>query len=84
MYHIKCPEESCTDEYIGECGRQVIEEFKNHSGRDKSSHILRHSIENNDAKVTMNDFKVIRCDIETIYRNEKLQNHCYINNFYQH
>ena len=65
LYHVKCPEELCTDDYIGESGRRVIERVKDHNGRDKSSHMLRHSIEKNHAKVTANDFKVI----ERNYRN---------------
>ena len=35
IYHVKCPEESCTDDYIGEFGRRVIERVKDHNGRDK-------------------------------------------------
>ena len=34
-------------------------------GLDKSFHMLRHSIEKNHAKVTVNDFQVIGCN----YRN---------------
>ena len=33
-YHTKCPEESCTDDYIGESGKWVIERVKDHNGRD--------------------------------------------------
>ena len=39
VYQVKCPEESCTDDYICQSGRQVIEQVKHHNGRDKSSHI---------------------------------------------
>ena len=42
-----------------------IERVKDHNGRDKSSHMLRHSIEKNHTEVTVNDFKVI----ERNYRN---------------
>ena len=59
IYQVKCPEESCTDDYIGESGRRVIERVKDHNGRDKLSHILKHSIEKNHTEVTVNDFKVI-------------------------
>ena len=59
VYHVKCPEESYTDDYIGESGRRVIEQVKDHNWRDKSSHMLRHSIEKEHAEVTANDFKVI-------------------------
>ena len=59
IYHVKCPEELCTDHCIGEPGRRVVERVKDHNTRDKSSHMLRHSIEKNHTEVTMNDFKVI-------------------------
>ena len=60
VYHVKVPEELCTDDCIGESGRWVMKEWvKYHNGRDKSSNMLRHSIKKNHAKVTVNDFKVI-------------------------
>ena len=31
VYHVKCPEESCTDDCIGEPGRRVIERVKDHN-----------------------------------------------------
>ena len=34
IYHVKCPEESCTDDYIGEPGRLVTEHAKDHNGRE--------------------------------------------------
>ena len=59
VYHVKCPEESDTDDYICESGRRVAGWVKDHNGRDKSSHMLRHSVEKNHAKGTVDDFKVI-------------------------
>ena len=51
IYHIKCPEESCTVDDIGVSGRRVIERVKYRNGRNKLSHMLRHSIEKNMPKL---------------------------------
>ena len=59
IYHVKCLEESYTDDYIGESGTWVTECVKDHNERDKSFHMLKHCIEKNHTEVTMNDFKVI-------------------------
>ena len=45
IYHVKCSELSCTDDYIGDSGRQMIERDKDHYGTDKLFHMLRHPIE---------------------------------------
>ena len=72
IYHVKCPEESYTDDYIGESDRRVIESVKDHNGRDKSSHILRHSIEKNHTEITVNDFKVIERNYRNNVRKQKV------------
>ena len=63
--HISHKSHESTDDYIGESVRRVIERVKYHNGRDKSSHMLRHSIEKKYTEVTVYDFKVI----ERNYRN---------------
>ena len=70
IYHVKCPEGLRTDECIGESGRRVIERVKDHNGREKSSHILKLSLKKNYTKVTVNDFKVIRCNYRNNSRNQ--------------
>ena len=44
VYHAKCAEESCNDDYVGETARRISERVLDHSGRDKNSHILKHQI----------------------------------------
>ena len=44
-YYVKCPEETCREDYIGETGRRLSEPVISHSGRDKNSHILKHCLE---------------------------------------
>ena len=45
VYHAKCTEESCSDDYVGKMARHISERVLDHSGRDKDSHILKHHIE---------------------------------------
>ena len=40
VYHAKCAEESCTDDYVGETARCISEYVLDHSERDENSHIL--------------------------------------------
>ena len=44
VYYAKCPEESCSHDYVGESGRRVLEQVKDHDGRDTSSHIFKHCV----------------------------------------
>ena len=42
VYHAKCAEESCNDDYVGETARRISERMLDHSGRDKNSYNLKH------------------------------------------
>ena len=44
VYSASCPQPSCEETYIGETGRRLHERVRDHTGRDKNSHILKHSI----------------------------------------
>ena len=44
-YYVKCPEEICREDYIGEKGRRLSERVIGHSGHDKHFHILKHCLE---------------------------------------
>ena len=72
IYHVKCPEESYTDGSIGESGRRVIEHVKDHNGREKSSHLLRHSVVKNHTEVLVNNFKVIGWNYRNNVRKRKV------------
>ena len=45
VYHAKCAEESCNDDYVGKTGRHISERVLDHSGTHKN--ILKHQIEKN-------------------------------------
>ena len=71
IYQVKCPEETCTDDYIGGSGRRVMKRVKDHNGRAKSSLMLRPSLENKYTEVTVNDFKVIEHNFKKNVRKRK-------------
>ena len=45
--------------YIGEVGRRITERIKDQNGRDKNSHMVKHSIETGHDAVTSHNFKII-------------------------
>ena len=59
IYHTKCPEPTCIDDYVGESARRIAKRVKDHSGRDHTSHVLKHSIEKSHKNVNTTDFKII-------------------------
>ena len=56
---MKCSTENCSDYYIGESVRRVIERVKDHGGRDTKSHVPKHSSEKEHVEVIQEDFKII-------------------------
>ena len=38
-----CPEENCTDHYIGEIARRIFEKMMDLKKRDRNSHIFKHN-----------------------------------------
>ena len=44
VYHTKCAEESCNDDYVGEMASRIFERVLDYSERDQNSHILEHRI----------------------------------------
>ena len=59
IYQVKCSSENCSDDYIGESTRCIIERVKCHGGRDTKSHVLKHSSEKEHVEVPQEDFKII-------------------------
>ena len=41
VYYGKCPNQTCTEDYIGETDRRIRERIIDHNKRDKNSHILK-------------------------------------------
>ena len=59
IYYGKCPNQTCTEDYIGETDCRIKERITDHNKRDKNSHILKHSREEGHTRVWDKDFKVL-------------------------
>ena len=66
---MKCSAENCSDDYIGESARRIIERVKDHGGRDTKSHVLKHSSEKEHVEVTQEEFKIIGSN----FKNNRLK-----------
>ena len=59
VYYVTCPEPGCVEDYTDETARRVNERVIDHNGRDKMSHLYKHSQESNHGYVALSDFKII-------------------------
>ena len=59
VYHSFCSAENCNENYIGESARWLDERMKDHNGRDRNSHLFKHSVESRHDPVLKNDFRII-------------------------
>ena len=59
VYYVNCTEPSCDDNYVGETGIRIIERIKDRSGRDHSSHMVKHNIQTSHTDVNTANFKII-------------------------
>ena len=59
IYHSFCSAENFNENYISESARRLDERMKDHNGRDRNSHLFKHSIESRHDPVLKNDFRII-------------------------
>ena len=59
VYCGKCPNQTCTEDYIEETDRRIKESIIDHNKRDKNSHILKHFRGEGHTHVWDKDFKVL-------------------------
>ena len=59
IYQVNCSTENCSDGYIGESARCIIERVKDHGGTDTKSHVSKHRSDKKHLEVTQEDFKII-------------------------
>ena len=65
LYRAVCATDSCTEDYVVETARRIVERAKDHNGRDQHSHLVKHAIENNHLPVVKGDFTIL----DSGYRN---------------
>ena len=67
-----CPENNCSDNYVGESARRISERIIDHSGRDQNSHLLKHSCIKNHPNTSKTDFKIISSGFKNNYCRRKI------------
>ena len=68
IYHAKCPEQTCIDDYVGESARPITERIKDHNGRDHTLQVWNYSIEKSLKNFSIIDFKIID---ENFHKNKR-------------
>ena len=69
VYYVKCPDQSCNQDYLGETGRIIIERTADHSGKDKHSHLFKHACNEKHKHVDLDNIKVI----DSGYHNKRFK-----------
>ena len=59
VYHAKCPNKKCKSQYTGETRCRISKRTGQHSGKDKKSHLFRHSQRTKHKKVNFDAVKII-------------------------
>ena len=59
VYYVKCPDQSCNQDYLGETGHRIIERTADHSDKDKHSHLFKHACNENHKHIDLDNIKVI-------------------------
>ena len=65
LYRAVCATNNCTEDYVGETARRIVETAKNQNDRDEHSNLVKRAIENNHLPVVKDDFT----KLEGGYRN---------------
>ena len=72
IHYTKCPEPTCIDDYVGESACRITDRIKDNSGRDHTSHVLKHSIEKSHENVNAIDSKIIDKNFHNNKRKRKI------------
>ena len=75
-YHVKCPEESCREDCMGETRRRLSECVIDYSGHDKISHVLKHCIEKEHKLPSLENFMILTTIIRRTSLEKKFLSHC--------
>ena len=50
--------DNCTEDYVRETARRIVERAKDHNGQDQHVHLVKHAIENNYLPLVKGDFTI--------------------------
>ena len=77
-YHVKCPEESCREDCMGETRRRLSECVIDYSGHDKTSHVLKHCIEKEHKLPSLENFMILTANYKKNKFREKISESLYM------
>ena len=58
VYYVKCPDQSCNEEYLGETGRRINERTAEYSGKDNYLHLFEHACNENHKHIDLYNIKI--------------------------
>ena len=67
-----CPENNCSDNYVGKSARHISERIIDHNGRDQNSHFFKHSCCKNHPNTSKTDFQIISSGFKNNYYRRKV------------
>ena len=67
-YLVKCPENTCSETYLGKTTRRLNEIIIEHAGKDNKLHMLKHTLQPGHPSVSPNDFRILQKE----YNNNKV------------
>ena len=68
-YLVKCPENTCSETYLGETARRLNERIMEHAGKDNKLHILKDTVQSGHPSVFPNNFRILQKG----YNNNKVK-----------
>ena len=80
VYQSFCSAENGNENYIGESGRWLDERMRDHNGRNRNSHLFKHSVESKHDPVLENDFRIIRKGYRSNTSRRKIAEALFIKN----
>ena len=84
VYFVKCPDQSCNQDYLGETNHRIIERTADHSDKDKHSHLFKHACNENHKHIDLGDIKRLLIPVTiTTDLKEKYLRHFILNSISQ-
>ena len=81
VYNVKCPDQSCNQDYLGETSRRIIKRTAEHSSKDKHSHLFKHACNENHKPVDIKVISYIKV-VDPGYHNNTLKKYIKVPTFY--
>ena len=72
LYRAVCATANCTEDYVWETARRIVERAKDHNGQDQHSHLVIHAIENKHLPVLKDDSTILDSGYRKNTRKRKI------------